>query len=1532
MNHLSIRIEGGLLSPDFLETIHEASGQKPQDFGLKPRDSLVDEVSAIWGDVLTYWNAFQRRKARSTESLTTITREQWLLPLLDALGYSLTFQRSAVELDGRSYLISHRAGVDETAPPVHIVAYDQTLGDRPPSGRATLSPHALVQDYLNRTDDHLWGIVSNGRILRLLRDSTYFTRPAYIEFDLEQMILAERLDEFFLLYRLAHRSRLPQPDIAPADCLLEQYHLAAIEQGGRIRDGLRQAVADAIITFGNSFLRHPRNDSLRTRLHRGDLTVDAFYQQLLYLIYRLLFLMVAEERNLLASDGPASAYFRHYFSVTRLRQLADTPLSAPERFDDLYLGLRTLFYAFHDEQMAAQLGVPPLNGELFSQEKASDLDAAYLNNRDLLHAIRLLSYFTPPDEQVRRRVNYAALDVEELGSVYESLLDEQPVVDGLQVASGEWQVNNQPPATSRQPLTFSFISGTTRKTTGSYYTPRELVNEVIKSALVPVIEARLAEATQSPISRSEAAQSPQETALLALRVCDPACGSGHFLLAAARRLGYELAKVRSGADEPSPDLTREATRDAITHCIYGVDRNPLAVDLCKVALWIEGFSRGKPLTFLDYRIRCGDSLVGVQEWAVLDEGIPDAAFDAVSGDDKTTARGLKKQNKEERAGQMSLFDQLGGTTRLPDATDWQALEEMPEDTPAQVNAKQARHRELRQRSEQARTEANLWTSAFFSQLTPENLPNIPTTDVLRRFRSGQVVSGQVVGAANGMAAENRFFHWPLEFPQVFSGGGFDAVLGNPPWERIKLQETEFFAASAPKISNAKTKTTRNQLIKRLELHNKDLYDAYLNALHYADSLGKFLRIGPRFPLTGMGDINTYSVFSELAQQLISGQGYAGIIIPTGIVTDHTTRNFFESIIQMQKLSKLIGFENEAFIFPAVHNQFKFCILVTNGEEIQNEEADFVFFCRYFYQALQEERHFSLSRDDFYLINPNTKTCPVFRTKMDGELTKKIYRHLPILYIDDANNDPWQVRFMRVFDMNNVDVLQLCKTIDIGDNNIPQGYVNMVEAKMIDSYDHRFATLIGQNQAGFRPSRKYKGWYGVDTNDPHEILVPRYRLPIEKVKERIDFWQQEWFFAYRDISNAVSERTYRACILPFSGTDFTIRILFSKTSTLQQTHLLGNINSLPYDYVARQNVAGTHLSDYITKQLPIVPPNRYSAADQHFIVPRVLELVYTAWDIAPFTTNVWQEADEPLRQALRAQWEANRQATGGHQWPVNSEQWAANSGQKPPFPPCKWDDERRAHLRAELDAYYARLYGLTRDELRYILDPADIYGPDFPGETFRVLKEKEIKAHGEFRTQRLVLAAWDAQQTAIDSGELEFTLPAPTHNTETQLNSEQSQSGRKEAEKTIIPHSQPVTVREPAPTLELKSPPVRPTPKLPAAKPSLDEQPALVTDFTPPSGSYSQRLKRIMALAQPKNQVELTELIAALGDENDNIRWLAGSALTKLGGLPVIRLLAAYLQTNPGAMAPAEVLRVLKLIGEMSEDDEVKTAVELCKNF
>jgi hypothetical protein len=805
----SLRLEGGLFSPDLIEALTTADlpGQKPPDFRLPPGRSLTGEIAAAFNDARALWQVFQNRLERlpADDPATSATREFWVIPFLRLLGYDLRFNSRALEVDGAPFPISHALGADQSqdhagaeAPvPVHIVGCRQELGRVAPAARPRLSPHALVQEYLNRSEA-LWGIVTNGRTLRLLRNSTFVRRQAYVEFDLAAIFADEgRFADFVLLYRLLHRTRLPSDGRAPADCLLETYYQQAVEQGGRVRERLRDGVEQAIVILANGFLRHPASVALRATLQpqRGEESAssahpseavhaehrqrqgegaDALYRQLLRLVYRLLFLLTAEERGLMGGDP----LYRDHYGVGRLRRLC-TRRTAYTDHDDLWLSLRALWLVLTDERMARLLDAPPLNGELFAHQ---ELDDASIANLDLLRAFWHLAFYregnAPP-----RRVNYAALDTEELGSVYESLLDYHPAIT--------FDTRGRP--------TFVLTFGSERKATGSYYTPPSLVNELVQSALAPVLEERV-----RPCRTAQ----EKEAALLALNVLDPACGSGHFLLAAARRLGKELARIRTGEDEPAPERVREAIRDVVAHCIYGVDRNPLAVELARVALWLESHAEGKPLTFLDHRIKCGDSLVGVLDLEALREGLPDDAFAPVVGDDRKLAANLKRRNRTEREGQLTLFDAPIDHDLSPLAETVRRIETIRDDTPDQVHRKRATYEAWRTDPHLRRLSnaCDLWTAAFFQVLTPHPRPTAPdapaspaqnpeqiiTTDAIRRAFAGQPIAANLLGEAQALAAEHRFFHWPLEFPEVFSGGGFDVVVGNPPFSAELSRSTKKF--------------------------------------------------------------------------------------------------------------------------------------------------------------------------------------------------------------------------------------------------------------------------------------------------------------------------------------------------------------------------------------------------------------------------------------------------------------------------------------------------------------------------------------------------------------------------------------------------------------------------------------------------------------------------------------------------------------------------------------------------------------------
>jgi hypothetical protein len=654
---------------------------------------------------------------------------------------------------------------------LHIVGARQELGRVPASGRPRLAPHSLVQEYLNRTE-HVWGIVTNGQTLRLLRDSTFVRRQAYVEFDLPAILEEQRFQDFAALYRLLHRTRLPRGPADAGECLLEQYYQRSIEQGGRVREHLRDGVEQCITLLANGFLRHAANDELRRRASPActgneRLTAEGLYRQLLVLVYRFLFLLVSEDRGLLSPDP----LYREHYGIARLRRLLEQRAAFTEQ-DDLWQSLRVLWLLLIKDQpqpslgnqpMAAALGLPVLNGELFAP---LDLDALAISNRDLLEAFWRLAWYQDRPGQPPRRVNYAALDVEELGSVYESLLEFHP-----HFAAPE----NAP--------TFELLTeGSERRSTGSHYTPPELVAPLIQHALEPVLDERLRAASTRP---------QKERAILSMKVCDMACGSGHFLLAAARRLGKELARVRTGEDEPAPERVREAIREVMSHCIYGVDKNPLAVELCRVALWLESHTEGKPLTFLDHRIRCGDSLVGVFDLAVLEHGIPDEAFKPVAGDDKKAAREAKRLNAEERG--QGLFHAAFAAELRQIADQLAALDDLAEDTIEQIHAKADTCRRIERSAEYARLKfaCDLWTAAFFQPFPTPSGASLTTEALRTALPNGRIPDARLAGFVRQAAFDGRFFHWPLAFPEVFAAGGFDVTLGNPPFLGGLKISTEF---------------------------------------------------------------------------------------------------------------------------------------------------------------------------------------------------------------------------------------------------------------------------------------------------------------------------------------------------------------------------------------------------------------------------------------------------------------------------------------------------------------------------------------------------------------------------------------------------------------------------------------------------------------------------------------------------------------------------------------------------------------------
>lgn len=780
MIYQSIRIEGNILTDDILQSIAsgEAHYQSGKDFGDEKR-TVRDEIERAWTNARSFYTAYRSRKedVDESESGIQITRTLWVSPLLQLLGYTPLLRRDTEVINDKKYHINYP---DEKLEgfPILIRGFNEKLDEKPKSG-LRVSPHAMLQDYLNVKEEHLYGIVTNGDELRLLRDSSLMTRLSHVSFDLVRMMEESHYSDFQLMYRLLHASRMPRDTRSAAESIIEHYHDESLKSGSRIRSRLSAAVEQCLLMLGTAFLSDPQNMQLRQWADREDAT-SLYYDWLLKLIYRILFLLVIEERDLIypQQDKQDEAlrekriiYYR-YYSLQRLRRLADKRRYASDRFADLWEQILATFLLFDAGDHGKALGIKPLAGDLFGSHAIGLLNGCRLNNKVLLECIRLLNHFENDRKQLVR-VNYASLDVEEFGSVYEGLLEYAPVIN-----TGRW--------------TFSFEQGSGRSISGSHYTPDELVQPLIKHSLDHLIADRTLP-LESPAEKKEEAIRK----ILSLSVCDVACGSGHILLAAARRIGLEVARLRTGEQQPNLVSARIGTRDAIRHCIYGVDKNPLAVTLCKVALWLEAHAPGEPLNFLDHKIKCGDSIVGITNMEELQNGIATEAFKTFEGDDKDLCLLLRQSNKRDRdareKGQhftSSMIESVGSKFEKY-RQKFQEFQSMPENTIEEINAKRKAYESLSTGPNWwfVNNLANLQVAQFFVSKTQRD--HVVTDSDYFDIMAGRKTQtkAEVIGMKE--ASERKIFHWFLEFPQVFSGSGFDCIIGNPPFLGGKKISTVF---------------------------------------------------------------------------------------------------------------------------------------------------------------------------------------------------------------------------------------------------------------------------------------------------------------------------------------------------------------------------------------------------------------------------------------------------------------------------------------------------------------------------------------------------------------------------------------------------------------------------------------------------------------------------------------------------------------------------------------------------------------------
>ncbi len=1178
----------------------------------------------------------------------------------------------------------------------------------------------------------LWGILTNGKWWRLFYYRAGSVASNFYQVNVAQICEQDDFDSFIYFYGMFSVAAFVSD--ARNKTWFDAYLSGSATYAEEISAKLREVIFENVFEhIAQGLVSHRRSDKgiseetaeSKSLLFRASLT----------LLYRILFVLYAESRQLLPVND------LHGYANYSLRKLCndiwDALHSDQVLSDHSYMywdRLKNLFNIIDRGDRA--LNVPRYNGGLFAfcapgdesdptehTQGARFLAEHAIGDSFIAYAIQGL-VFDESEPGQRKFYDYSSLDVQHLGTIYEGLLEftveiaDTPLLAVPKNGSVVWlpedlaDADLQDKAVVRKQPGDVFIVNTKgeRKSTGAYYTPQSIVEEIVRDTVQVKLREIIEEAetfwqSGGPGATNERAFTEM---LYSLTVCDPAMGSGHFLVHAVDVIADEINRwhglhpdsplasflddmrnriidaVRKqgvSIDEDKLENRHLIRRMVLKRCIFGVDINPMAVELAKLSLWLHSFTVGAPLSFLDHHLKTGNSLIGSFNLS-----------DVVHTETRTWDKVV------EGAQFMWAIDRLNDTT----------IEEVTES--------RRKYEEAGSKIIEAIQCADVSISRYFIDELKDG------------HKRGQVLQcainpkGQprellaLFQKAEDTAQKFQFFHWKLEFPDVFitpdgsnyqPDAGFDCVIGNPPWERMKLQENEFFALRAPEIAAAPTAAKRRTLIKKLEQNNPELFREYCQPLEDVKTTMDFIRKCGQYPLLGKGDINLYSVLMERAITLTHPEGKTGFLTPSGIATDNTSKEFFQEIVEQQRLVKFIDFENKKVFFPEVDSRFKFAISIINGRNAVSESAQCAFFIHSMDELQDEERVFELTAEDFALLNPNTKTCPIFRTRKDAELTKKIYLSVPILINESQGEagNPWGIKFFTMFHMANDS--HLFKTAEeLGKDGFWQSenytykkgnelYVRLYEGKMVQMYDHRAAHVVINDANVFRAAQQKK-----TTIDDHKnvsfILEGNYYVPWGNVNEKINE-NILWHIGFKDITAPTNERSFITAALPPVGFSNKVPLIIvnGKNPNKYKHCLLSNLSCFVFDYACRQKIGGQTLNYFIVKQFPAIPPNIYINKFQgidleQWISERVLKLVYTAWDMKGFADDMGYEGE-----------------------------------------PFVWDEEERLHLRCQLDALYFNLYGLTREETDYVM------------ETFPIVKRHDIEKYGTYRTKELILQYYNA---------------------------------------------------------------------------------------------------------------------------------------------------------------------------------------------
>lgn len=1258
----SLSLEGNLIAPAMVAQIAEPKDDADTraGYGIRKGLTIREEMSTAFRVGQSHFDAFAKLENPSVEATRRFVREF----LKETCGFD-----DLLPADGAvSFLAGGRV------PIVVVPPADEKL-DRRSAALSTdrsRSPAFALQDYLNDNDDALWGLVTNGVLIRLMRDNASLTRPAYIEADLTQIFANEDAASFSILWLMIHRSRFGQTGAPATDCALERWRDAGSREGEAARERLADQVEIALKCLGSGFLE--ANPELAGKLKSGEINLTEWFNELLRLVYRLIFLMVAEDRNLLHPEkakAEARKLYAEGYSLAALRTQCFRAATWDKHFDR-FEGVKILFKALaHGEE---RLALPALGG-LFADDRLPHLESARLRNKAFMEALYRLSWLS--DKAGMVPVNWRAMETEELGSVYESLLELQPQL------GDDGKTLNFASESAEQ-------KGNQRKTSGSYYTPDSLVQALLDTALDPVLE------------KTEAEADDPEKALLKLSVIDPACGSGHFLLAAARRIATRVARIRADGTPSLADF-RHALRDVARSCLHGVDRNPMAVELTKVALWIETVDPGLPLGFFDAQIRCGDALLGVFDLKVLQDGIPDAAYKPLTGDDKDTAKYYLQANRDATKGQGG-FDFGTGQVAMPEmkplALDFSGFRDLPEDTVEQIDAKAKRFKQLRgeQTFARARTAADLYIAAF---LLPKrggapagpSARTVPTTEELwLALNQGKI--REAMADAPQVARRARAFHWPLEFPDVMQRGGFDAVVGNPPWEKYTILEREFFA-SIPEIVAEANAAKRRKIIEDELKRSPALSKAWSDAQREASAKGDFVRESGRFPRSAVGELNLYPLFAELATHLTKSSGWTGLILKSLMFTGSTWKGFTDHLVSSGRLRAVFDFKNWEMLFSSVgyHERYS---LTTIGSERPDTPMQLAVGLTNPAQLTDGKSVISVDRAFPRRVNPETGTLPQCETPEDLKILTRVAESLPTLGQSD-----WNARYTSGLHMTS-DAAELrdresleAEGFELRGSWFARGseeFAPVYEGKFIHQYDHRFATFDGI------PADKRFGIKAATINSTDDQkrdrkleIVPRYWVSRRFFQDNslARGVGMDWNLAFRDTTNVISNfRTAVGCVVGPTAFNYKCpNVIIESGDVVSSALFLSMFNSVPYDYLLRQKFYGANF----TKSMLL----------QTFVVSRATVMPYEAQllDAVVALTNTSESVESFSRALGRAHLFEN-------------------------------DPKERIELRAWIDALYFELFRFSADEVEYVFD------------TFPIWREKSFGTWGRFYEKERTLEIFE----------------------------------------------------------------------------------------------------------------------------------------------------------------------------------------------